>query len=250
MLSSSKSTILQSYQQDAFALKQHLQDYLNLDQSTLETQLESSLELLAELGHRDFDWENASLFYSEKVGEIYLFELGAWHLTSQDYIGNTLRMISDYARGKVLDFGGGIGTHAIAAALSPQVEQVIYCDINPINQAFVRYRVEQLGLSDKVKIQSEISLENQFDTILCFDVIEHLPDPSQQLLTFHKLMSDQGKIILNWYFYKGENQEYPFHLDDSQKIELFFQTIQRYFLEVFHPYLITTRCYQKLILPN
>ncbi|ERT05329.1 methyltransferase domain protein [Lyngbya aestuarii BL J] len=250
MLSSSKSTILQSYEQDAFALKQHLQDYLNLDQSTLETQLESSLELLAELGHRDFDWENASLFYREKVGEIYLFELGAWHLTSQDYIGNTLRMISDHARGKVLDFGGGIGTHAIASALSPQVERVIYCDINPINQAFVRFRVEQLGLSDKVKIQSEISLENQFDTILCFDVIEHLPAPSQQLLTFHKLMSDQGKIILNWYFYKGENQEYPFHLDDPQKIELFFQTIQRHFLEVFHPYLITTRCYQKLILPN
>ena len=213
MLSFSMPSIWQSYQQDAFHLKQHLQDYLNLDQPTLEAQLQSSQQLLAELGYRDFDWENASLFYREKVGEIYLFELGAWHLSSQDYIGNTLRLITDYAQGHVLDFGGGIGTHAIASALSPQVERVTYCDINPINQAFVRYRIEQLGLSDKLKIQSEISLENQFDTILCFDVLEHLPDPSQQLLTFHKLMSDQAKIILNWYFFKGEHKEFPYHLD-------------------------------------
>ncbi|MEA5522773.1 hypothetical protein VB854_27970 [Limnoraphis robusta CCNP1315] len=158
MLSFSMPSIWQSYQQDAFDLKQHLQDYLNLDQPTLEAQLQSSQQLLAELGYRDFDWENASLFYREKVGEIYLFELGAWHLSSQDYIGNTLRLITDYAQGHVLDFGGGIGTHAIAAALSPQVERVTYCDINPINQAFFRYRIEQLGLSDKLKIQSEISL--------------------------------------------------------------------------------------------
>ncbi|WP_413160565.1 class I SAM-dependent methyltransferase [Capilliphycus salinus ALCB114379] len=250
MLSFSKPSILQSYQQDAFHLKQHLQDYFNLDRTTLEAQLKSGQQLLAELGHRDFDWENATLFYREKVGEMYLFELGAWHLSSQDYIGDTLRIIGDHAQGDVLDFGGGIGTHAIAAALSPEVERVIYCDINPINQAFVSYRVEQLGLSDKVKIRSEISLENQFDTILCFDVLEHLPDPSQQLLTFHKLMRDEAKIILNWYFFKGENQEFPFHLDDPEKIELFLRTIQRHFLEVFHPYLITARCYRKLILPN
>ncbi|MEL7036955.1 MAG: hypothetical protein AAFO04_15225 [Cyanobacteria bacterium J06592_8] len=55
MLSRSNPTIWQRYLQDAFQLKQHLQRYFNLDQSTLDTQLESSKQLLAELGHRDFD---------------------------------------------------------------------------------------------------------------------------------------------------------------------------------------------------
>ena len=250
MLSLSELTVWESYRQNAFDLKRHLQNYFNLDQCALEAQLKSGQQMLAELGRRDFDWENASLFYREKVGEMYLFDLGAWHLSSQEYIADTLRMIGDHARGNVLDFGGGIGTHAIAAALCPEVERVIYCDINPINQAFVRYRIEQLGLGDRVSIRSEISSEERFETVVCFDVLEHLPDPTRQLLTFHKLMADGGKIVLNWYFYKGENQEFPFHLDDPEKVELFLRTIQSHFLEVFHPYLITARCYRKVIIPG
>ena len=31
---------------------------------------------MAELGHRDFDWEQATAFYRDKVGD-FIFELGA-----------------------------------------------------------------------------------------------------------------------------------------------------------------------------
>ncbi len=116
---------LNSYSQDSFSLKQHLQDFLHLDTETLETKLMAAQQEMAELGHKDFDWEGATAFYQEKVGEIYLFELGAWHLESHEYIGDTLKLIADYAQGRVLDFGGGIGTHTIAAALCPQVTQVV-----------------------------------------------------------------------------------------------------------------------------
>jgi hypothetical protein len=51
---------------------------------------------------------------------------------------------------------------------------------------------------------------------------------------------------LNWYFYKGEKNEYPFHIDDNQIVENFFKTIQSNFLEVFHPILITARAYKKI----
>jgi len=37
-----------------------------------------------------------------------------------------------------------------------------------------------------------------------------------------------------------------FHIDDSQIIEKFFETLQSNFLEVFHPILITTRAYKKI----
>ena len=238
---------LNSYSQDSFSLKQHLQDFLHLDTETLETKLMAAQQEMAELGHKDFDWEGATAFYQEKVGEIYLFELGAWHLESHEYIGDTLKLIADYAQGRVLDFGGGIGTHTIAAALCPQVTQVVYCDVNPISRDFVQYRAKEMGLDKKIIFCLDMPLHETFDTIISFDVLEHLPDPSQQLLQFHKALTPEGKMIVNWYFFKGFNQEYPFHIDDPQVINRFFQTLQSNFLEFFHPYFITARCYRKCI---
>ena len=239
-------TFLKTHWDNSFDLKNHLQGFLNLEKEVLENALITSQEELAQLGKNDFDWEKATQFYRDKVGDLYLFELAAWHLNSSDYIRDTLRLISDNVRGKVLDFGGGIGTHSIAAALSPEVEQVIYCDINPRNLDFVQYRINQLGLTDKVTCCSTVNKIELFDTIICFDVLEHLSDPSQQLLLFKKMLAPQGKLIINWYFFKGFNQEYPFHIDDTDIVEHFFKTLQYNFLEVFHPYFITSRCYRKM----
>ena len=236
---------LSSYWTDSFNLKQHLQRFLHLDAETLDLKLEAGGQQMAKLGRKDFDWEEAAAFYRDKVGEVYLFDLGAWHLASYDYIEYTLLLIVDHAQGRVLDFGGGIGTHTIATALCPQVDQVFYCDINPINRDFVHYRTEQLGLNNKITFCQEIPPQETFDIIICFDVLEHLPDPSQQLLQFHQVMEPEGKVILNWCFFKGVNQEHPFHIDDPQVVDTFFKTIQSNFLEVFHPYNMTARCYRK-----
>lgn len=81
--------------------------------------------------------------------------------------------------------------------------------------------------------------------IICLDFIEHLPSPAAQLKKFYNWLNPGGKLIINWYFFKGFNQEYSFHLDDPKIIESFFQTLQKDFLEIFHPYHITVRCYRK-----
>ncbi len=238
---------LSDFSENSFHLKQHLQEFLHLDSTTLEQKLAQGKDNLAKLGNKDFDWDAAAAFYRDKVGEIYLFELGAWHLECPDNIENALFLIVDHAQGRVLDFGGGIGTHAICAALCPEVEQVIYCDINPLNRDFVYHRAEQLGLSHKIVFCSEMPPEGSFDTIMSFDVLEHLPDPCEQLLAFYQALRPEGKTILNWHFFKGFNQEYPFHLDDPQVIEAFFKTVQSKFVEIFHPYYTTTRCYRKWV---
>ena len=235
-------TFLEGYWQDGFGLKQHLQEFLKLDASAIAEKLQNCRDDLANLGNTDFDWEEATAFYKDKVGEMYLFKLGTWHLESQDYIGGTLKLIADQARGRVLDFGGGIGTHAIGAAMCPNVEQVVYCDINPINRGFVEYRANQLGLSHKISFRSEITLEQTlkeslagyFDTVLCFDVLEHLPDPSYQLMQFHKMLSAKGKIIVNWYFFKGFEHEHPIHLDDPEVVDTFFIPYKLIFLRCFN----------------
>ncbi|MEG3956111.1 hypothetical protein [Microcoleus sp. herbarium2] len=96
--------------QDTFNFKQHLQEFSNSYLETIEQKLALGQKSLKEIGHRDFDSEKASDFYRYRVGQAYLFDLGYWHMSNQDYIGGTLTLISDMAPGRVLDCGGGIGT--------------------------------------------------------------------------------------------------------------------------------------------
>ncbi len=234
----------EAYCQDAFNVKQHLQGFLNLDPETLASRLQTSQQELAELGRRDFNWEQAEAFYRDQVGVAYLFDLAAWHLSSQDYIGDTLRLIADHTQGIVLDFGGGIGTHTLAAAMLPDVEQVIFWDLNTTHQDLMVYRAQQLGLEHKIQCAQTFPPEIKVDTIICFDVLEHLSDPAQQLLEFKSILSKEGTLIVNWYFFKGFAGEFPFHLDNPIQIERFFQVLQTQFREIFHPYLITARCYR------
>jgi SAM-dependent methyltransferase len=237
----------QTFLQDAFALEKHLQAFLRLEPETLAAHLHQQVaqQALAQLGRRGFQWDAAAHFYRDQVGTAYLFELATWHLNQKDYIGDTLRLTADQARGVVLDFGGGIGTHSLTAAHCPQVTKVIFWDLNPVHREFVQFRARQLGLSDKIVFPPDLEPKTgAFDTILCFDVIEHLPKPSVELQKFREMLSPEGRLILNWHFFKGFAQEFPFHLDDPEEIDLFFLTLQRQFLEVFHPYLITARCYR------
>tara|TARA_B100001989_G_scaffold66493_1_gene45003 strand:- start:769 stop:1170 length:402 start_codon:yes stop_codon:yes gene_type:complete len=132
--------------------------------------------------------------------------------------------------------------------MSSKVEHVFFVDINKTNRHFVEYRAKELGVEKKLTFcqtikDTEIS---KFDTIVCLDVLEHLADPASQIGIFNKLMDCDSIALFNWYFYKGENNEYPFHINDNKIVESFFNTLQSNFLEVFHPILITTRAYKKI----
>jgi SAM-dependent methyltransferase len=232
-----------------FDLRRQLADHLGLDLPELERRLPLATDALAAAHPGAFDPEQAEAFYETGVGSGHLLELAAWHLSSADYIADTLRLQQQFARGHVLDFGGGIGTHALAAAALPQVEAVWFVDLNPENRRFVQARAERFGLAHKLRCFRDLAateLPDRFDTIVCLDVLEHLSDPSGQLEQFAARMAPEAIALLNWYFFKGHNGEYPFHFDDPALVERFFRTLQSRFLEVFHPFLITTRAYRLL----
>ncbi len=238
--------ILKEFLNDAFNLKSHLIEFLSLEESDLEDFLRNAKMNLASLHPGDALGE-VSDFYEDIVGDRHLADLAAWHISSKDYIADTLKLQQRFSRDLVLDFGGGIGTHALANAMSSKVEHVFFVDINKTNRIFVEYRAKKLGVENKVTFcktiqETEIS---KFDSIVCLDVLEHLPDPISQLDIFYKIMDSKSIALFNWYFYKGENNEYPFHIDDNEIIEGFFKKLQLNFTEVFHPILITTRAYKK-----
>ncbi len=231
-----------------FDVKSHLATYLHLTPEQLENRLPHGTDVLAALHPGSLNASDVTSFYEEEVGVAHLFELAAWHLSSSDYIADTLRLQKMFARGNVIDFGGGIGTHALAAAALTEVEHVYFVDLNPQNRKFVKERSKLLGLEDSISFHRDLQSTGniQFDTLVCLDVLEHLPNPSEQILAFHKRLAPKSIALLNWYFFKGNDGEYPFHFDDPQLVEQFFRTIQKNFIERFHPFLITTRAYQPI----
>ena len=241
------SFILKEFLDNAFNLKSHLMEFLSIEECDLDGFLKNAKINLANL-HPGDALSDVSDFYSKIVGDSHLADLAAWHITSKDYISDTLKLQQRFSRDLVLDFGGGIGTHALANAMSSKVEHVFFVDINETNRNFVEYRAKELGVEKKITFFNSIedAQISKFDTIVCLDVLEHLANPASQIEIFNEIMDCNSIALFNWYFYKGEKNEYPFHIDDNQIVENFFKTIQSNFLEVFHPILITARAYKKI----
>ena len=239
--------ILEEFLENAFNLKSHLKEFFSMKESDLDGFLSNAKMNLANL-HPGEALNNVSDFYTEIVGDRHVADLAAWHITSKDYISDTLKLQQRFSRNLVLDFGGGIGTHALANAMSSKVKHVFFVDINETNRNFVEYRAKKLGVEKKLTFCKTVkdAQISKFDTIVCLDVLEHLADPASQIEIFSEIMDYNSVALFNWYFYKGEKNEYPFHVDDIQIVEKFFKTLQSNFIEVFHPILITTRAYKKI----
>mgnify|MGYP000040002201 CR=1 FL=1 len=244
----SKDIDVSEFLRTGFRLKSHLAQYLALTVEQVDSRLPQGSEDLAMLHPVTFKLEDATSFYEEKVGTRHLFDLAAWHLNSSSYIADTLRLQKQFARGQVLDFGGGIGTHALAAAALAEVDHVWFVDLNPHNRNFVQTRAALLGLGDSISVHRDLANIGRikFDTLVCLDVLEHIANPADQLLAFHECLSVDSIALMNWFFFKGNNNEYPFHFDDPLMIDKFFRTLQSKFLELFHPFLITTRAYKPI----
>jgi len=241
------SSILKEFLDNAFNLKFHLMEFFSMKECDLDEFLENAKMNLASL-HPGDALSDVSDFYTEIVGDRHVADLAAWHITSKEYISDTLKLQQRFSRDLVLDFGGGIGTHALANAMSSNVEHVFFVDINQTNRNFVQYRAKKLGVEKKITFCKTIkdTKISKFDSIVCLDVLEHLANPSSQIKIFYEFMNSDSIALFNWYFFKGEKNEYPFHIDEKQIVEQFFKTLQSNFLEVFHPILITTRAYKKI----
>ncbi len=101
-------------------------------------------------------------------------------------------------KGRILDIGGGMGRIASALVRSPQIK-VVLADISLDMLELARKRA---GVRDDLSlICSDAHLlpfeEGSFDCIIGLDLLCHLRDPEIAVREFHRVLDDQGMLILD-----------------------------------------------------
>ena len=90
---------------------------------------------------------------------------------------------------------GGIGDLCIK--LAEKELDVTYGDVRTKNMEFAKRLFEKRGYKIKVlDIVNEFDHLEDYDTILCIDVIEHIPHPEVVLERMTKHLRNNGRLII------------------------------------------------------
>lgn len=116
-------------------------------------------------------------------------------------------ILHDAEIASILDFGGGIGS--LARSLAKASETLPISVYEPTPHAIALERIKQ---HDNVQYVS--SLNQQYDCIICLDVMEHLTDPLQTLADLIKVTKPDGYLIFGNCFFPVIQCHLPqtFHL--------------------------------------
>lgn len=149
-------------------------------------------------------------FYRQQ--ELYIADLTGW-LLRDSAVAGFLTMLQGYL-GKyrletVLDYGCGIGTQGLA--LAEAGAEVTLMDIEGPVWDYAQWRAKKHGLFDKVRWLPLVPILDEYDLVLCVDVIGHVPDP-------FRLLDELGDKAVFLFFNKdfrirdeAEDDRYPQH---------------------------------------
>ncbi len=99
---------------------------------------------------------------------------------------------SPHLGARVLDAGAGIGTFT---ALAAQGREVVAVEPDPEQLALLRDRFD--GRADVHVVDGTIEdVSGEFDSIICLNVLEHIPDDRGTLRRFHDLLAPGGSLLL------------------------------------------------------
>ena len=157
-----------------------------------------------------------------KSNKNYIFDLTNWHIAERR--GFDFQLIKNIKRDhpsakKILDFGSGCGQNAIELAEAGY--DVVMADYDGYTSQFAKFRVKKRGLNIKF-YDIEKSIDDKFDIILAFDVIEHIPDTEfKDTIDLLRNLKINGGKILTTVSFGTQGGLHPMHYEEtSEKIAL------------------------------
>ncbi len=202
--------------------REELSEFTGLSQEEVTVKCNIATDLVAKQ-YKEYiidTGKDPKMFYKEN--KYYIFDLINWHMQSRRSfdveLANNIRKNYPNAK-KVLDFGSGCGQNAIELTKAGYITAM--ADYESYTSQFARFRTKKRGLDIKF-YDIEQPINDKFDIILAFDVLEHVPDTEfeKTINLLKSLKSKDGKIITTVAF-GTQNGIHPMHYEESpRKVEL------------------------------
>ncbi len=152
--------------------------------------------------------EAETIAWYEENAPYYIYDLSQFHLTYKN-IAFSLDVLG-LLRGRVLDFGAGIGDIALEAAA--RGFETTYFDVDGESQRYARWRARERGLRMQFASEREAVI-HVYDTIIALDVLEHVSDPEETLEFLVAHLAPGGRLIASIAF--GPTTSHPMHFDHT-----------------------------------
>jgi SAM-dependent methyltransferase len=137
------------------------------------------------------------------VDDIYQSdEYGSQILTDMASTPHFNRWMADTVRpfvgARVLEVGAGIGN--LSRHLAPR-ERYTATDVNPHYLRFLRNLSESKPYMDVQPFDLASAADarrllGEYDTVLCLNVLEHIPDENRALLNLHAVLAEDGRAVV------------------------------------------------------
>jgi len=197
---------------------QELCKFTGLSPSEVWKELHVAEAKLASEWKRRNPRDNEQVLEFYRATKYYVFDLANYDYFAFGPGGALVReCMALLGRGRVLDYGGGIGDMIIRLA-NRGCSDLTYYDVIGETMKFARWRFAQRGLDVTVIEASdeEDRLEEEYDTIFCLDVLEHVCEPLRhaERLISHLSRRD-GRLFIS--VGKPET-EYPMHISTFDSV--------------------------------
>jgi 2-polyprenyl-3-methyl-5-hydroxy-6-metoxy-1,4-benzoquinol methylase len=166
------------------------------------------------------DRERMAEWYRQN-SELYLFAISAYNLEFKR-IKSNLKVLR-FAYGACLDYGAGNGEILLEWARRGNL--ATYFDVDGVTMRFARHRAERNKLAlEFATTKDELraaAAKHGFDTVLSFDVLEHLPDLPGELGFLSSLLSPGGLFVFD--VPAGSTKAHPMHLNHNLDVLAFMK---------------------------
>lgn len=154
-----------------------------------------------------------------KTCKNYPYDLANWHIESRrDFDDRLVQEMMKINPRSVLDWGCGIAQNAIMIKKYAKVSRVVAADLDSKTLDFAKFREAEhkygIEFLETDKEYPNMAPE-KFDVILCFDVLEHLPDDEFRatIERLKEMKADNCKVFLSitW----GSSNSHPMHMEGA-----------------------------------